>query len=127
MAALGRAALLLSFGLVVYALVAGSFAAWKRRRRLALSAQNALLASFATALVAAGVVWAALARRAYPFVYVPAPISRHLPLGYRLAAFWGGQEGSLLLWLMILLGYAALAVWLNRRTRELIAWVVPVL
>jgi cytochrome c-type biogenesis protein CcmF len=28
---------------------------------------------------------------------------------------------------MILLGYAALAVWLNRHTRELVAWVVPVL
>jgi len=41
---LGRAALLLSFGLVAYALVAGSVAAWKRRRRLAVSAQNALLA-----------------------------------------------------------------------------------
>src|SRR6266404_1362956 len=127
MAALGRAALLLSFGLVVYALVAGSFAAWKRRRRLALSAQNALLASFGTTLVAAGVLWAALARHDFSFVYVADHINRHLPLGYRLSAFWGGQEGSLLLWLMILLGYAALAVWLNRRTRELVAWVVPVL
>jgi cytochrome c-type biogenesis protein CcmF len=127
MAALGRAALLLSFGLVVYALVAGSFAAWKRRRRLALSAQNALLAAFGTTLVAAGVLWAALARHDFSFVYVADHISRKLPLGYRLSAFWGGQEGSLLLWLMILMGYAALAVWLNRRTRELMAWVVPVL
>jgi cytochrome c-type biogenesis protein CcmF len=127
MAALGRAALLLSFGLVVYALVAGSFAAWKRRRRLALSAQNALLAAFGTTLVAAGVLWAALARHDFSFVYVADHISRELPLGYRLSAFWGGQEGSLLLWLVILMGYAALAVWLNRRTRELMAWVVPVL
>ena len=127
MAALGRAALLLSFGLVVYALVAGSFAAWRRRRRLALSAQNALLASFGTTLVAAGVLWTALARHDFSFVYVADHISRELPLGYRLSAFWGGQEGSLLLWLIILLGYAALAVWLNRRTRELMAWVVPVL
>jgi cytochrome c-type biogenesis protein CcmF len=126
-AALGRAALLLSFGLVVYALVAGSFAAWKRRRRLAVSAQNALLASFGTTLAAALVLWAALARRDFSFVYVSDHISRHLPLGYALAAFWGGQEGSLLLWLLILSGYAALAVWLNRRTRELMAWVVPVL
>ena len=43
---LGRAALVAGLGLVVYALVAGSFAAWQRRRRLAVSAQNALLASF---------------------------------------------------------------------------------
>ena len=35
-----------------------------------LSAQNALLASFATTLVAAGVLWAALARHDFSFVYV---------------------------------------------------------
>jgi len=126
-AALGRAALLLSFGLVVYALVGGSFAAWKRRRRLALSAQNALIASFVTTLVAAGVLWAALARHDFSFVYVAEHTNIQLPLGYRLSAFWGGQEGSLLLWLLVLSGYSALAVWLNRRTRELMAWVVPVL
>src|SRR5260370_26150575 len=127
MAALGRAALLLSFGLVVFALAAGSFAAAKRRRRLALSAQKALLASFATTLVAAGVLWAALARHDFSFVYVAEHTNIQLPLGYRLSAFWGGQEGSLLLWLLVLSGYAALAVWLNRRTRELVAWAVPVL
>jgi len=126
-AALGRAALLLSFGLVVYALLAGSLAAWKRRRRLAISAQNALLAAFGTTAVAAAVLWIALARRDFSFVYVAQHTSRTLPLGYRLAGFWSGQEGSLLLWLLVLTGYSALAVWLHRRSRELIAWVVPVL
>src|SRR5438067_2356933 len=127
MAALGRAALLLSFGLAVYALVAGSLAARQRRRRLALSAQNALLAAFGTTLAAALVLWSALARRDLSFVYVAQHISRSLPTGYALSAFWGGQEGSLLLWLLILTAYAALAVWLNRRNRDLVVWTVPVL
>jgi cytochrome c-type biogenesis protein CcmF len=126
-APLGRAALLLSFGLVLYAVVAGSYAAWRRRRRLAVSAQNALLAAFGTTVVAAAVLLAALARRDFSFVYVSQHISRKLPLGYALSAFWSGQEGSLLLWLLILTGYAALAVWLNRRSRDLVVWVVPVL
>ena len=126
MAALGRAALVLAFGLVAYALVAGSLAAWKRRRRLAVSAQNALVAAFPVTLAAAVVLWVALGRRDLSFQYVAEHTSHSLPLGYALAAFWGGQEGSLLLWLLILTGYAALAVWLNRRSRELIAWTVPV-
>jgi cytochrome c-type biogenesis protein CcmF len=126
MAPLGRAALLLAFGLIAYALVAGSYAAWKRRRRLALSAQNALLAAFPATLVAAAVLLVALARRDLTFVYVAQHTSHKLPLGYALSAFWGGQEGSLLLWLLVLTGYAGLAVWLNRRSRELIAWTVPV-
>jgi cytochrome c-type biogenesis protein CcmF len=126
MAPLGRAALLLAFGLVAYALVAGSYAAWKRRRRLALSAQNALLAAFPATLVAAAVLLIALGRRDLTFVYVAQHTSHKLPLGYALSAFWGGPEGSLLLWLLVLTGYAGLAVWLNRRSRELIAWTVPV-
>ena len=127
MASLGRAALLLSFGLVAYALVGGSFAAWRRRRRLALSAQNAILAAFCTTLVASIVLVVALARRDLSFVYVAQHTSRSLPLGYALSAFWGGQEGSLLLWLLVLTGYSSLAVWLNRRSGELLAWTVPVL
>jgi cytochrome c-type biogenesis protein CcmF len=127
MAVLGRAALLLSLGLVVYAVLAGAYAAYHRRRRLAVSAQNALLAAFGTTLVAALVLWTALARRDFTFAYVAQHTSRRLPFGYALSAFWGGQEGSLLLWLLILTGYGALAVFLNRRQRELIAWVVPVL
>src|SRR6478735_5881656 len=126
MAPLGRAALLLAFGLVLYALVAGSYAAWKRRRRLALSAQNALIAAFPVTLVAAIVLIVALGRRDLTFDYVAQHTSHKLPLGYALSAFWGGQEGSLLLWLLVLTGYAGLAVWLNRRSRELMAWVVPV-
>jgi cytochrome c-type biogenesis protein CcmF len=126
MAPLGRAALLLAFGLVLYALVAGSYAAWKRRRRLALSAQNALMVAFPVTLVAAIVLLVALGRRDMTFVYVWQHTSHKLPLPYALSAFWGGQEGSLLLWLLVLTGYASLAVWLNRRSRELIAWTVPV-
>ena len=54
--------------------------------------------------------------------------SRELPTGYTISAFWGGQEGSLLLWLLVLTGYGAAAVLLDRKAgRELVAWVVPVL
>ncbi|MGI9110708.1 MAG: heme lyase CcmF/NrfE family subunit [Gaiellaceae bacterium] len=125
---LGRAALVATLGLVLYALVAGAYAARTRRRRLALSAQNALLAAFGTTLVASTVLVAALARHDFSFVYVADHTSRELPTGYTISAFWGGQEGSLLLWLLLLTGYAAAAVLLNRRSaRDLVVWVVPVL
>ncbi|MGZ4380745.1 MAG: heme lyase CcmF/NrfE family subunit [Gaiellaceae bacterium] len=128
MAELGRAALVLTFGLVVYAVAAGAYAAAARRRRLARSAQNALLAAFISTVVAAGVLWAAFARRDFSFTYVASHSALKLPLAYRLSAFWGGQEGSLLVWLLILTGFAAAAVLLDRRaSRELLAWVTPVL
>ena len=125
---LGRAALVVTLGLALYAVVAGAYAAHTRRRRLAVSAQNALIAAFASTLVASAVLFAALVRNDFSFVYAAAHTSRELPTGYTISAFWGGQEGSLLLWLLILTGYAAAAVLLNRRSaRDLVAWVVPVL
>jgi cytochrome c-type biogenesis protein CcmF len=128
MAELGRAALVVSLGLSVYALVVGAIAAVQNRRRLATSARNALFAAFGTTLVAAAVLATALVRHDFSFQYVAAHTNRTLPTAYALSAFWGGQEGSLLLWLLVLTGYGALAVAVNRRLlRDLVAWVVPVL
>ena len=97
MAPLGRAALLLAFGLVAYALLAGSYAAWRKRLRLALSAQNALIAAFPATLAASAILVIALARHDFTFAYVAEHTSRNLPLPYTLSAFWGGQEGAHLL------------------------------
>jgi cytochrome c-type biogenesis protein CcmF len=125
---LGRAALVITFGLALYALVAGGYAAHRGQRRLATSARNALLACFASTLVAAAVLATALVRHDFSFVYVAAHTNRTLPTVYALSAFWGGQEGSLLLWLLVLTGYGALAVAVNRKLlRDLVPWVVPVL
>ena len=124
---LGRAALVVTLGLSLYALVAGAAAAHFRRRRLAASAQNALIAALASTGVAAAVLIAALARHDFSFEYVARHTSEALPTRYALSAFWGGQEGSLLLWLLILTGFATAAVLATRRTaRDLLAWVVPV-
>src|SRR3954471_22874904 len=128
MADLGRAALVVSLGLSLYALVAGLYAAVANRRRLALSARNALFASFGSTLVASLVLAIALLRHDFSFSYVAAHTNRTLPTAYSLSSFWGGQEGSLLLWLLVLTGYGALAIAVNRRLlRDLTVWVVPVL
>ena len=125
---LGSAALLVTLGLAVYALVAGAAAAVTRRRRLAASARNALVASFASTAVAAGVLLTGFLRNDFSLAYVTATSSRELPIPYKISAFWGGQEGSLLLWLLVLTGYAALVVRANRRrAADLMLWVTPVL
>src|SRR5262245_54762682 len=127
MAELGRAALLVTLGLSIYALVAGAAATRLGRRRLAHSAQNALVAAFASTLVAAAVLLTALLRNDFSFTYVARTTSEALPTAYTISAFRGGQEGSLLLWLLVLTGFGAAAVRLNRRwARDLIVWVVPV-
>ena len=115
MADLGRAALVVSLGLLVYALVGGAIAAVTNRRRRAISARNVLLCAFGSTVIAATVLAVALVRHDFSFAYVAAHTNRTLSTPYALSAFWGGQEGSLLLWLLVLTGYGALAVALNRR------------
>src|SRR5918995_1355916 len=125
---LGRAALIVCLGLALYAVVAGAIAARQRRQRLAGSAQKAGVASFAAALVGSAVLFTALVQNDFSFVYVADHTSRELPLGYTISAFWGGQEGSLLLWLLILTGFSAIAVLLARRSAaSLLPWAVPIL
>ncbi len=128
MADLGRAALFVSLGLALYATLVGAWAARTRRRRLSDSAGNALLAALGSTAVASAVLLSALLRHDFSFVYVAQHTSTELPTGYSISAFWGGQEGSLLLWLLVLSGYAAAAVLINRRRApDLVAWSVPVL
>ena len=77
-------------------------------------------------VIASAMLVQALVRHDFSFVYVASHTNRTLPTVYALSAFWGGQEGSLLLWLLILTGYGALAIALNRKLlRDLVVWVVP--
>jgi cytochrome c-type biogenesis protein CcmF len=125
---LGRAALAAALGLAVYAFLAGGVGAYTRRRRLVDSAHNALYASFGTTLIAALVLLNAFRTRDFSFSYVAEHSSKALPFPYVYTAFWGGQAGSLLLWLCVLTGLGSAAVALNRRlTTEVLPWTVPVL
>jgi cytochrome c-type biogenesis protein CcmF len=125
---LGRAALAVALGLALYALVAGALGAYSRRRRLVGSARNALFACFAASAVAAVVLLDAFRTRDFSFSYVAEHSSKALPFPYEYTAFWGGQAGSLLLWLCVLTGLGAAAVALNRKlTTEVLPWTVPVL
>src|SRR5512132_1851665 len=125
---LGRAALVVALGLVLYAALAGGYAALKGRRRLLESATNALFAALASVTVAALVLLAALVRHDFSLVYVADHTSLELPLRYSVSAFWGGQQGSLLLWLLVLTAMGSAAVALNRGlTRDVLPWTVPIL
>ena len=89
MADLGRAALIVAFGLALYAAVAGSIAAHEGRRRLHESSRNAIVGAFAATIVAALVLLDALHRRDFSFTYVGA---HSVPLGdtgrSKLAGVW---------------------------------------
>jgi cytochrome c-type biogenesis protein CcmF len=125
---LGRAALILALGLAVYAALAGGLAAHRGLRRLHESARHALIGAFAASAVAALVLVQALRARDFSYTYVAEHSSRELPFPYSFSAFWSGQEGSLLLWLLVLTALGSLAIVLNRDLiRRLLPWTLPVI
>ena len=78
-------------------------ARWMALARPAAGALNLLL------LVAFGCLMAAFVQNDFSVLYVAQHSNTQLPLQYRIAAVWGGHEGSLLLW-VVMLGLWTLAV-----------------
>ena len=69
---------------------------------LIASGHNAALAAGALLTLTAGLLFYNLAASNFRVEYVSHYTSRELPLFYKLSAFWGGQQGSLLLWAWLL-------------------------
>ncbi len=112
---LGSLAVLLAFCLSAFA-VAGSFTGgWKRNAFLIHSAERAVYSIWFLLTIAAAMLVYALIAGDYRLSYAAAHTNRAMPLLYKFAAWWGGQEGSLLFWSWLLSGYAAVVVFTNRR------------
>ena len=62
---------------------------------------------FITLLVAYGILTHAFIIHDFSVQYVALHSSMSLPLQYRISAVWGGHEGSLLMWIVILAGWGA--------------------
>ncbi len=110
MADLGRFSLLAALALSLYALAAACLGGRARRPEIVQSAVRAAGAAAVLELAAAAVLLVALGTHDYSFWYVTTHVSNAQPLIYNLASFWGGMEGSLLLWALILSGYTLAAV-----------------
>ena len=100
----------------------------RRDRRMMRSAQNAFAAAVVSALVAIAALEYGLVTHDFSLSVVAEHTSRKLPLIYTMTSLWASQEGSLLLWLLVLTGAATIALRQNRhRNRELMPWVAAVM
>src|SRR6266487_1115724 len=108
MAELGSFVLLLALALSGYSFLAGFFALSKKRpssEQLGETARRAGIASFGAVLMAAVLLVTAAFRNDFSIAYIFHHSNRDLPLPYKFATLWSGQEGSLLFWSLLLSGY----------------------
>ncbi|MBW2667691.1 MAG: cytochrome c biogenesis protein CcsA, partial [Deltaproteobacteria bacterium] len=128
MSEIGDYALRFAFVVGLVGLVAGFVGGRLRNDAWTRLAERSLLAVFAFVTLAMGILFAAFVNNDFHIAYVAGHSSRAMALPYRLAALWGGQAGSLLLWLWMLCAYGASCVLLNRRqNRSLMPWVALIL
>ncbi|MBM4320646.1 MAG: heme lyase CcmF/NrfE family subunit, partial [Deltaproteobacteria bacterium] len=116
---LGLALLLLSFvgGAMALALALASIRRGGRDEGLLGASRRWVNVSAAAILAASAVLLHLLVNHDFSNEYVAGYTDRRMALLYLMAAFWGGQKGSLLFWALNLIGAAALALHLQRYRR----------
>ena len=132
----GSFSLLLALTLSAYTLAVGSLALWRQRAgvpfdagalRLGETARRAGIGSFLAVLAAAfALVWASLTND-FSVSYILHHTNRSLPLAYKFSALWSGQEGSLLLWALLLSGYGFVLRLRHRTDVKLFAYASTIL
>src|SRR5258707_36366 len=125
---IGSLAILLAFCFAIYAVFASLAGRWTKRPFLVLSGERAVYSIWVLLTVAAGLLVYSLIIGDFRLAYV-ASHSNHTMTGvYKFTAWWGGQEGSLLLWSWLLATYSSVLVYQNRRKyRDMMPYVTSVL
>ncbi|MDR0736403.1 MAG: heme lyase CcmF/NrfE family subunit [Zoogloeaceae bacterium] len=99
------------------ALCTGVLALWGAQRGrpawIALAKSGSVALALLVGVAYLCLTWA-FVQNDFSVLYVAQQSSSSLPLLYRVTGVWGGHEGSLLLWLLMLAGWTALARFYSR-------------
>ena len=130
MAGLGHPALLAALGFSALALGAFCYGALAKRQDWTTVGVRAVQAAALLTVLAVFALLNALGSHDFSIEYVANYSSRSLTGPYLLAALWGGMEGSLLFWTVLLTTFSAIA--LHRHSKRssnpvLVAWAGTVL
>jgi cytochrome c-type biogenesis protein CcmF len=127
-ASAGNAGLLTALVASAYSVMASVAGARRGERRLERSGLYASYATTALVAFSSAVMFFLLLSNDYSVKYVQMHSDASMPWFYKLTSFWGGLDGSIMWWALLLCAFASLAIYLNReRHKELMPYVVAVL
>ncbi len=112
---LGIIALILALGFALYTIIASVLGALRSSPQLVGSAKRSLLTVTFFMLLASAALVASFLIHDFGVNYVAQHSSRAMAWYYTTAAFYGGQEGSLLYWALMLSIFAAIFVFTSKR------------
>ena len=124
----GKACLILALATCLYGIGASLYGARRGRREWVASGRRAVYAVAGTTVLAFAILQAAFLRSDFSFSLVATHASTTTPAFYRATAVWSSQEGSLLLWLLLLTLWSSLILFITRqRLREIAPYATAVL
>jgi cytochrome c-type biogenesis protein CcmF len=125
MASLGSFILLATFVVCSYAAVVSVVGARRRSRPLIESGVGAFYLIAALMTIASAIMINAFLSDDFSIRYVARTSDSVQPLFYKITAYWGGLDGSIMFWVFLLSLFGSAAVYVNREQhRELIPYVV---
>src|ERR1039457_6345199 len=118
---LGQLSLAIALILAFYSIAANIYGARRNAPDVLASARHAIWAMTAMVAIAAVSLWTGLLTSAFSLEYVASYSSTTLPTIYKITSLWGGQQGSLLLWTLLLTTFTSIVAFQNRRRNPEIA------
>jgi cytochrome c-type biogenesis protein CcmF len=120
-AGLGSACLFAGLLTAVYAAAASLYAARTGSREFAVSGRRAIYCLAALMVGATAVLQAAFLRSDFSYALVAEGSSTDTPTFYKVTAMWATQDGSLLLWALLLSLFTSAVLFLTRKSLRGIA------
>ncbi len=122
---LGKYSIFFALILSVTSIFFSFFGGFLKNNRLTKVGSNSAISVFFLVVTASCSLICLLMARDYRVKYVANHVNNSLEAFYRFSAFWGGQEGSLMLWLLLLCLYCFLVIRQNqKRNLDLMPFVV---
>ena len=119
--------LVLALGVALYSAVAAVSGSLRGFPELIRSAERGVLAVLGLLGFATTVLMIAFLTDDFSLAYVTSYSSRKLSVAYKVAALYGGQDGSLLFWIFLLAVFVVIVARQNRRRyRELMPYVIAI-
>jgi cytochrome c-type biogenesis protein CcmF len=128
MADFGALCVLIALVLATYAGAASLLGARRGNARLLESGRAAVYALAAVLGLASVAMVQSFVSGDYSIKYVQHYSDAQASLAYKISAYWGGLDGSMLFWAALLALFAAIAVYTNRhRQREIMPYTIAVI
>ena len=128
MADIGYTMMVMALAVALYGSVVPCLGVQRNSGNLVRSAQHATIFNFFLLLFSSVLLVHAFVSDDFSVMYVWENSSTDMPLFFKVTAFWGGLDGSLLLWAFVQSGFAMIVAFRYQHTnREVIPYVIAVL